>query len=67
MQIEGSVEGIFVTPLVSGQGEIVARGQNYTCWGPVPYFAGEVNPNLAKPPLKFNGGLAKVGLTSLVK
>ena len=27
----------------------------------------EVNPSLAKPPLKFNGGLAKLGLTSLVE
>ena len=31
------------------------------------YFTKEVNPSLAKPPLKFNGGLAKLGLTSLVK
>ena len=27
----------------------------------------DVNPSLTKPPLKFNGGLAKLGLTSLVK
>ena len=30
-------------------------------------FTKEVNPSLAKPPLKFNGGLANLGLTSLVK
>ena len=33
---------------------------------PVAYFTIEVNPRLAKPPLKFNGGLAKLGLTSSV-
>ena len=27
----------------------------------------EVHPSSAKPPLKFNGGLAKLGLTSLLK
>ena len=31
------------------------------------YYTKEVNPSLVKPPLKFNGGLAKLGLTSLVK
>ena len=31
------------------------------------YVTKEVNPSLAKPPLKFNGGLAKLGLTSLAK
>ena len=30
------------------------------------YSTKEVNPSLAKPPLNFNGGLAKLGLTSLV-
>ena len=30
-------------------------------------FTMEVNPSLAKLPLKFNGSLAKLGLTSLVK
>ena len=30
------------------------------------YFTKEVNPSLAKPPLLFNGGLAKLGLTSFV-
>ena len=33
----------------------------------VAFFIKEVNPSLAKLPLKFNGGLAKLGLTSLVK
>ena len=33
----------------------------------VVYFTKEVNPSLAKPPLKFNDGLAKLGLTSSVK
>ena len=27
----------------------------------------KVNPNLAKPPLHFSGGLTKLGLTYLVK
>ena len=31
------------------------------------YFTEEVNPSLAKSPLKFNGGLAKLELTSPVK
>ena len=31
------------------------------------YFTKEVNPSLAKPPLKFNGCLAKLELTSLVR
>ena len=34
---------------------------------PLAYFTEEVNPILAKLPLNFNGGLAKLGLTSLVK
>ena len=34
---------------------------------PVAYFTKQVNPSLAKPPLKFNGGLAKLGLTSLLE
>ena len=33
----------------------------------VVYFAKEANSNLAKAPLNFNGGLAKLGLTVLVK
>ena len=33
----------------------------------VTYFTKEVNPSLAKLPLKFNGSLAKLGLTSFVK
>ena len=32
-----------------------------------PIFTKEVNPNLAKPPLKFDGGLAKLRITSIVK
>ena len=31
------------------------------------YFTKEINPSLVKLPLNFNGGLAKLGLTSLVK
>ena len=34
---------------------------------PVAYFTREVNPGLAKPPLKFNGSLAKFWLTSVIK
>ena len=34
---------------------------------PVAYFTKEVKPTLAKPPLNFNGGLAKFGLTSSAK
>ena len=30
-------------------------------------FTKEVNPSVAKPPPEFNGGLAKRGLTTLVK
>ena len=33
----------------------------------VANFTKEVNPSLAKPPLKYNGVLAKLGLTSLEK
>ena len=33
----------------------------------IPYFIKEVNPSLAKPPSNFDGGLAKLWLTSLVK
>ena len=33
----------------------------------VAYFTKEVNPSLAKLPLNFNGSLAKLGLTSIVK
>ena len=33
----------------------------------VAYFTGEVNPSLAKPPLKFSDGLAKRGWTFLLK
>ena len=33
----------------------------------VPFLMKEVDPSLAKLPLKFNGSLAKLGLTSLVK
>ena len=36
-------------------------------WLPVAYFTKELNWSLAKPPLKFSGGLAKLGWTSLVK
>ena len=36
-------------------------------WSFVAYFTKEVNPSLAKPPLNFNGGLANLGFTSLVK
>ena len=32
----------------------------------VAYFARQVNPGLAKPPLKFNGDLANAGLASLL-
>ena len=31
------------------------------------YLSREVNQNLAKPPLEFSGGLAKLGLTSFVE
>ena len=31
------------------------------------YFIKEVDRNLAKPPLKFNGGLAKIRLTYLME
>ena len=34
---------------------------------PVAYLTKGVNPGLAQLPLKFNGGLAKLGLTSLVR
>ena len=34
---------------------------------PVAYFTDEVNPSLAKPQLKFNGDLAKLELTTLVR
>ena len=34
---------------------------------PMAYFTEEVNPSLAKPQLKFNGGLTKPESTSLVK
>ena len=33
----------------------------------VAYFTDEVNSSLAKRPLNFNGGLAKLELTSLIK
>ena len=36
-------------------------------FGPVASFTKEVNPRLAKRPLKTNGRLAHLGLTSLVK
>ena len=36
-------------------------------WLPVAYFTKEVNTGLARQPLKFNGGLANLGLISLVK
>ena len=36
-------------------------------WRYVAYFANEVNSSLAKPPLIFNGGLAKLVLISFIK
>ena len=36
-------------------------------WQWVAYFTEGVNRSLAKPPLKFSGGLAKLGLTSSEK
>ena len=36
-------------------------------WRPMAYFTKEVNSTLVKPLLKFNGGLAKLQCTSLVK
>ena len=33
----------------------------------VPYFTEKINPCLDKPPMKFNGTLAKSGMTSLVR
>ena len=33
----------------------------------VAYFTEEVKPSFAKSPLNFNGGLAKLGLTYLIK
>ena len=38
-----------------------------SAWTPVASFTKEVNPRLAKCPLKTNGRLANRGLTSLVK
>ena len=40
---------------------------HWNCWRPVASFTKEVNPRLAKRPLKTNGRLANRGLTSLVK
>ena len=34
---------------------------------PMAYLIKDVNPSPAKPQLKFNSGLAEIGLTSLVK
>ena len=34
---------------------------------PVAYFIKEFNPSLTKPPLKFNGDLAEIGVTSSIK
>ena len=43
----------------------------HTWWASTPpnvaYFTKEINPNLAKPPLKFNVGLGKRRSTSFVK
>ena len=63
-----------------GPGEampVTLRQLNILLWRPliallcgsftVAYFTKEVNPSLAKQPLKFNGGFAKLGLTSIVK
>ena len=36
-------------------------------WQSVAYFTEGANRSLAKPPLKFSGGLAKLGLTSSEK
>ena len=33
----------------------------------VSYFTKEVKPSVAKPPLEFNGSLAKIGLISILK
>ena len=39
----------------------------FPMWWSVAYFTKEVDPNLTKLPLKFNGGLVRFGLNSLVK
>ena len=36
-------------------------------WTTLAYFTKEVNQSSAEPPLNFNGGKAKPGLTSWVK
>ena len=41
----------------------VARKRPDCCW-PVAYFTKKVNTSLAKSPLKFNGRLSRLGLTS---
>ena len=40
---------------------------HHGCWQPVASFTKEVNPQLAKRPLVFNGRLANRVLTSLLK
>ena len=48
------------TPYIDGIGRVAQKRT-------VAYFTREINPSLAKLPLNCNGGLAKLGLTSLVK
>ena len=49
------------------QGKLSLKSKNSSFWLPLAYFTKEFNPSLAKLPLKFNDGLTKLGLTSLVK
>ena len=44
----------------------ILKNSHIVQFTPVAYFTREVNPSLAKPPSNFDGGLAKLGLTSLV-
>ena len=57
-----------VTPLTWRPCEVNLAGANFVtsepgvCRCPVTYYNNKVNPSLSKPPLNFNGGLAKLGL-----
>ena len=49
---------------------LIHHSQGFSLWHQLLSVADltkEINPSLAKPPLKFNGGLAKFGLIFLVK
>ena len=49
----------------SGVTVLVKKIQLHCLLGPLAFFTKEINPSLAKPPLKFSGGFAKLGLTFL--